>query len=84
MVRICQVSNGPTMKILPLIMMANSSPLSLLLEKVRCEPCPCPRAEQVQRSQGTVQRPHGRDLLGTFAQQWGSQNGYSGVMVGEG
>lgn len=55
------------MKILPLIMVANGSPLSLLLEKVFC-----PRAEQVQWSQGTVQRPCGRDVLGTFAQQQGN------------
>lgn len=72
------------MKLLPLIMVANSSPLSLLLEKMGCEPCLCPRAEQVHWSQGAMQMSQGRDMPGTSAQQWGGQNGYSRVKVQEG
>lgn len=71
------------MEIWPLVMVANSSPLSPLLEKVRCGPRLSPRAEQVQWSQGIMPGPRGRDMLGTFAQQWGGQNDYSRVMVGE-
>lgn len=61
--RACQWSKGPSMMTLPLNVVANGSPLSMLLKKVRCEPCACPKGEQVQWRQKAVQRLCGREGL---------------------